>query len=748
MARQRGRKAKQGSGAAAWNRIRGWRGFRLSRPTLGPMQRDLLGLALMVLAILTLLGLSRASSGAVLTWWATTLRRFLGWGAYAAAFALGFLGLRLFWDELGHKLSLLPAAWVGVELLFLVALVGSHLPILLSVGVEEALLLAEQGRGGGAVGWALGTLLLEGLGIAVAVAVLVAVLLLALYLLLAPAWPHLQAATWQPTRRMTALLNRWWAHRLGSPVAPALPEVPWWEREPEPGTAKKRRKAPSRSRKPRAPAETRDVGLPPIDLLDAASPATYGDADIRRKVQIIEETLLSFGVPAKVVETNQGPAVTQFGLDPGYIERRLAGGEVRQERVRVARIANLVNDLALALAAAPIRVEAPVPGRPVVGLEVPNEKASLVSLRRVVESREFQEMDSQLALALGEDVAGHPAVVDLALMPHLLIAGATGSGKSVCINAIICCLLFNNSPAELKMLMVDPKMVELVGYNDIPHLIAPVVVEVEQVVGALSWASRQMDARYKLFHQAGVRNLEQYNLRAARRSAEEPLPTLVVIIDELADLMMMAPDEVERHITRLAQMGRATGIHLVIATQRPSVDVVTGLIKANFPARISFAVTSQVDSRVILDQVGAESLLGRGDMLFIAPQRSAPIRLQGCYVSDQEIDRLTNFWRKELVSEQQPHLFPPWLSVEGEPESDELLEQAMDLIRGRSTVSTSFMQRQLRIGFPRAARLMEQLEDQGHVGPDLGAGRGRKVLRGGGIDFDEIEERLPGQEPG
>jgi DNA segregation ATPase FtsK/SpoIIIE, S-DNA-T family len=749
MARPRSRKARQPSGVpAAWNRIRGWQGWKISRPALGPMQRDLLGLALMILAVLTLLGLSSASTGAVLTWWATTLRRFLGWGAYVAALGLGLLGLCLLWDQLRQKLSLPPASWVGVELILLVALVVSQLPSLLALGVDDALPVAEQGQGGGAVGWALGTLLLEGLGTAVGAAVLGATLLLALYLLLAPAWPQMLAVARSPSRRLVALLNRWWARRQGSPVAPALPEVPWWEKEPEPGTTKKRAKTQSRARRAKSTAQSRDGGLPPIDLLDAASPAAYGDADIRRKVQVIEETLLSFGVPAKVVEINQGPAVTQFGLDPGYIERRVAGGEVRQERVRVARIANLVNDLALALAAAPIRVEAPVPGRSVVGLEVPNEKASLVSLRGVIESREFLEMDSPLALALGEDVAGHPAVVDLALMPHLLIAGATGSGKSVCINAIICCLLFNNSPAELKMLMVDPKMVELVGYNDIPHLIAPVVIETEQVVGALSWVSRQMDARYKLFHQAGVRNLEQYNVRAARRSAEEPLPTLIVIIDELADLMMVAPDEVERHITRLAQMGRATGIHLVIATQRPSVDVVTGLIKANFPARISFAVTSQVDSRVILDQVGAESLLGRGDMLFMAPQRAAPIRLQGCYVSDKEIDRLTDFWRQEQAGEQQPRLFPPWLAFEDEPESDELLEQALDLLRGRSTVSTSFMQRQLRIGFPRAARLMEQLEDQGYVGPDLGAGRGRQVLGGAGIDFDEIDERLPGQEPG
>ncbi len=746
MARPRGQKARQASGSPTTPKpVRRW---PMSGLTLGPLQRDLLGLALVILSILTLLGLARASSGAVLAWWAGTLRSLLGWGAYVVALGLGLLGLSMVWDKLGRRLSLPPGTWVGAELLFLVALVSSSLPALLKVGVDQALPLAEQGRGGGKVGWALGTLLLEIFGAPIGLAILAATLAVALYLLFAPAWPSLQAMTYHPARRVAALFNRLWTRSQGSPVAPALPEVPWWEKDPEPGTVRTRSKSQSKARRGKAKAGSRDTGLPPIDLLDVAAPSAYGEVDVRRRVQIVEETLLSFGVPAKVVEINQGPTVTQFGLDPGYVERRMAGGEVRQQRVRVARIANLVNDLALALAAAPIRVEAPVPGRSVVGLEVPNEKVSLVSLRGVIESRAFQEIDSRLAIALGEDVSGRPAAVDLALMPHLLIAGATGSGKSVCINAIVCCLLINNSPADLRLLMVDPKMVELVGYNGIPHLIGPVVIDVEQVVAALSWVSRQMDMRYKLFHKAGARNLEQYNVAAIRRQGEEPLPTLVVVIDELADMMMVAPDEVERHITRLAQMGRATGIHLVVATQRPSVDVVTGLIKANFPARISFAVTSQVDSRVILDQVGAESLLGRGDMLFMSPQRSAPVRLQGCYVSDKEIDRLTEFWRNEAASIEQPHLFPPWSGLEDEPESDEMLQQVVDLIRGRSTVSTSFVQRQLRIGFPRAARLMEQLEEQGYVGPDLGAGRGRKVLRESGIDFDEIEERLPGQKPG
>jgi S-DNA-T family DNA segregation ATPase FtsK/SpoIIIE len=586
--------------------------------------------------------------------------------------------------------------------------------------------------------------------------------MLALILVVPVTWQEVWAWIEYQFRLAVAAWNRWWIERHGSPVTPELEEVPWWEREVDeteastgakPRARAKRKASKKRSSKRRsksrgATASRRTGGLPPLDLLDPASPQTYGDSDARRKAQLIEETLSSFGVPAKVVEINQGPTVTQFGLDPGYIERRGPAGETREQRVRVAKIASLANDLALALAAAPVRIEAPVPGRSMVGLEVPNEAISLVSLRGVMESADFQAIDSDLAIALGEDVSGHPTAIDLGLMPHLLIAGATGSGKSVCINAIICCLLLTNSPSDLRMLMVDPKMVELTGYNDIPHLLAPVVVDAEQVVGALSWITRQMDERYKLFHKVGVRNLATYNQRMSRRKNEEPLPKLVVFVDELADLMMVAPDEVERYLCRVAQMGRATGIHLVIATQRPSVDVVTGLIKANFPARISFAVTSGVDSRVILDQMGAENLMGRGDMLFMSPQQSAPVRLQGCYVSDKEIQRITEYWgNQERSDEEQARLFPPWADAQAMVEWDEKLAEAIALVEGRDRVSTSFVQRQLRIGFPRAARLTDQMEELGIVGPDEGGGRGREVFLGRAVDLDEIAERLPGVAP-
>jgi S-DNA-T family DNA segregation ATPase FtsK/SpoIIIE len=744
MSRRRTGKAKKQS--SLWERLRGWRPS--ARLDLGPIQREPGGLFLLILAALSTLGLFDVSSGAVLDWWAGTLRRVFGWGAYALVLGMAALGVWLLWKKVRERVYIGPATVVGLELVLLALLVASHAPLVLRSGTDAAFQAAEQGQAGGYVGWALAVLLMNGLGALVGAVVLLAVLLVGLYLVLSLSWVDLHEWFQRRSRTVVAALNRWWVARQGTPVVPESPEVPWWEQEVDAPATKPVRKGSRKARKTPSRRRPEDGSLPSLDLLDAASPQAYGDSDdVRHKVRVIEDTLKSFGVPAQVVEVNQGPTVTQFGLDPGYIERRTSGGEVRQQRVRVAKIASLVNDLALALAAAPIRIEAPVPGRSVVGLEVPNKQVSVVSLRGVMETPEFQTFHSSLALALGEDVSGHPVAIDLALMPHLLIAGATGSGKSVCINAIICCLLFNNAPDQLKMLMVDPKMVELIGYNGVPHLVAPVVVDVEQVVGALAWVTRQMDQRYKMFHQLAVRNVEEYNRKVTRRKDRDLLPSLVVLIDELADMMMVAADEVERHICRLAQMGRATGIHLVIATQRPSVDVVTGLIKANFPARISFAVTSQTDSRVILDQGGAESLLGRGDMLFMSPQQAAPIRLQGCYVSDREIDRLTKFWREQDGREGQAELFPPWTDYGAEEETDDLQQQAIKLIEGRNRISTSFLQRRLRIGFPRAARLVDQLEEQGVVGPDEGGGRGRQVLLGPGIDFDEMDRRLPGVEP-
>jgi S-DNA-T family DNA segregation ATPase FtsK/SpoIIIE len=473
--------------------------------------------------------------------------------------------------------------------------------------------------------------------------------------------------------------------------------------------------------------------LPPIDILDKPAEVKLDRDAIDQRARLIEEALASYGVEAKVVQINIGPTVTQFGVEPGWDkkykevrEKGKNGGyetrveEISRTRVRVDRITSLANDLALALAAPSIRIEAPVPGAPVVGIEVPNTVFGSVALRGAIESAAFQKIKarSKLAIALGKGAGGEAAAADLTKMPHLLIAGATGSGKTVCLNSIICCLLLHNSPDDVRFIMIDPKRVELVTFNGVPHLLAPVVVDTDKAIKALRWLNQEMDNRYRQFAKAGVRNIEGYN---KDRAPGEMLPYLVLIIDELADLMMTASDEVEHALCRLAQLARATGIHLVVATQRPSVDVVTGLIKANFPTRISFAVTSQVDSRTILDMVGAEKLLGRGDMLYMPTEASKPKRLQGSFVSDAEIERLVYFWGNQQQIKVSTVDFDEVAGsplgaprpVEGPP--DPLLEEAKRLAQEYKHISTSFLQRRLRIGYPRAARLMEALQQAGLV---------------------------------
>ncbi len=479
--------------------------------------------------------------------------------------------------------------------------------------------------------------------------------------------------------------------------------------------------------------------LPPLEqILDEGGEVNYSDELDVQRARLIEETLASFGAPARVVEINRGPTITQFGVEPDFVEMR--GGRMR---VRVGKIAALADDLALALSARTIRVQAPVPGKGFVGIEVPNDEIALVALRDLIESEAFKRLKSPLRIALGLNVSGNAVAADLSVMPHLLIAGATGSGKSVCVNSLICCLLANNTPDDLRLVMIDPKRVELTGYNGIPHLLAPVVVDLERVVTVLQWVTREMDMRYRKLAEAGCRNIQEYNNKIPP-GGEKKLPFLVVIVDELADLMMLAPDETERTVTRLAQLARATGIHLVIATQRPSVDVVTGLIKANFPARIAFAVASGVDSRVILDQPGAERLLGSGDMLFQAPDSPAPVRLQGVFVSESEIQRLVSYWQG-FAGYVQPaptaaggtpdalpagvplKQMPLWEDME-EEDGDPMMKEAIDLARTQGRASISMLQRRLRIGYTRAARLIETMEEKGIVGPpDPGTGT-REIL--------------------
>ncbi len=468
--------------------------------------------------------------------------------------------------------------------------------------------------------------------------------------------------------------------------------------------------------------------LPDIDRLAVYEGGTPDPSELEEKAGLIEETLTNFKVSASVREVHPGPAVTLFTLKPG------AG-------VKVRKITELQNDLALALAAPSIRIEAPVPGMARVGVEIPNQIVHTVGLRETIESTDFQNAKANLPLALGRDVNGSYRVSDLTKMPHLLIAGSTGSGKSVCINGIIATFLATHRPEDLQMVMIDPKMVELVGFNGVPHLKGPVVTEMDKVVPALRMVLREMEDRYQRFSALGVRNIDGYNLRREDDPSLEKMPYMAVIIDELADLMMTAPDEVETLLVRLAQMARATGIHLLIATQRPSVDVITGLIKANVPARIAFAVTSQTDSRVILDLPGAERLLGKGDMLYLPPDAAKPNRMQGAFIEETDLKYLVDHW-KDLYPDYEYD--PEWVDLpsadddSGGGGQDDLLEKAEAIVKHQGTASASMLQRRLRIGYNRASRLIEQLEANGIVGPADGP-RGRKVYLDD-VGEDEVEE--------
>ena len=460
--------------------------------------------------------------------------------------------------------------------------------------------------------------------------------------------------------------------------------------------------------------------FPPIELLkeNTDTPSLSSRAFILENSRKLEETLKSFGVEAKVVEVCKGPTVTRYELSPGV-------------GVKVSKISGLVDDLALNLAAAGIRIEAPVPGKSVVGIEIPNKEPKAVLLREVIDDEAFWAHPSKIAFAIGKDIAGNPVIADIARMPHLLIAGATGAGKSVCINTLVASIIYKSSPQEVKLIMIDPKVVELSVYNGIPHLLIPVVTDPKKASGALSWAVREMDLRYNLFAETMTRDLRGYNEAIVARG-EMALPQIVIIIDELADLMMTCGKEVEESICRLAQKARAAGIHLIIATQRPSVDVITGLIKANVPSRLAFAVSSGTDSRTILDMVGAEKLLGKGDMLFSPVGLSKPQRIQGSFISDKEVENIVNFIKRDGEEEYDNEMIEEITSsaredseaVEGD---DEFTSDAIDFVVSKEKASVSMLQRRFRIGYNRAARLMEELEQKGIVGPEEGS-KPRKVL--------------------
>jgi S-DNA-T family DNA segregation ATPase FtsK/SpoIIIE len=752
---------------------------------------DIIGILLTLIGLLTILSLFSKEHGTVTGWWVNSLHIIAGWGAFVLPVALILVGLWLVFRKIDNIPTFSPTRTLGIMLLYINILTWIHL----IAGGDWA--LAKSGLGGGYAGAIFERALVITTGELGAYVILSGWFLIGLIFTIDRSIPEMLAPVFEWIRqyRQEKKQTSMSAPRreLTRNIQPELPlaETPIGfkrldEDEPERSRPKKSRKAEPASDTPstQTPETVQTVNLPAtptqVEKTAATEPApqtgnqeapmiepktirkgfTYAwqlpqidqilDPATKNAVQsnidqeranLIEETLASFGAPAHVVDIQRGPTVTLYGVEPDYVESR--GGRTR---VRVNKITSLQDDLALALAAASIRIQAPVPGKGYIGIEVPNAEINTVSLREVLESAAFKKLKSPLTFSLGQNVSGKSVAVDLIKMPHMLIAGTTGSGKSVCVNAILSCFLMNNTPDDLRLVLVDPKRVELTGYNSIPHLLAPVVVEANRVVGVLQWILREMDSRYHKFSQTGCRNIQEFN----KKFKETKLPYLVVIIDELADLMMLAPDETERSITRLAQLSRATGIHLILATQRPSTDVITGLIKANFPARIAFTVAAGVDSRVILDQPGAERLLGRGDMLFQAPDAPAPVRLQGVFVSDIETQRLVDFWQNQTAEAknlQEERLekdegytgepiprgaplqqTPLWEEMEKDPEADPLLEEATDLVRREGRASITMLQRRMRIGYTRAARIIDMMEDKAIISPPIPHSQHREVL--------------------
>ncbi len=657
-----------------------------------------------------------------------------GWQRYLAWVYLAWLGIVLLFPERFH---VTPSRWVG----FLLALVASEGLLQLFLPYSQAITQAIAGHGGGYVGVLLSHPLRAGLGSLAAGLIMVGVLVIGMLMMLNTTLRSFLSQANPISRLWMSLRRLLWRQRLAKMTQPADDQEnaePEFKRaaldtedkeEIETGDAEGEpdyKPVPPKA----APKVKRQIVIP-LDLLDlSSSQPTSGNIEANK--ERIKKTLETFGIPVEMGDVNVGPTVTQFTLKPA-------------EGVKLSQITSLGNDLALALAAHPIRIEAPIPGKSLVGIEVPNEAVALVNLRDILGSEAFKKRTSNLTFALGKDVSGQPWVANLDPLPHLLIAGATGSGKSVLINDLIISLLYSNSPDDLKLILVDPKRVELSLYNGIPHLLTPVITETTKTINALRWVVSEMDRRYGVLQNAGKRNIASY-----RKEVSDDLPYIVVVIDELADLMAVAANEVEGAIVRLAQMARAVGIHLVLATQRPSVDVITGLIKANVTARIAFSVASQVDSRTILDMSGAEKLLGKGDLLFISAELSKPKRLQASYVSEKEVDRVTQFlklrgqpdYMTEVVEKPAPQIGS---SLE-DLGDDELLSEAKQVILQADKASASLLQRRLRIGYARAARILDLLEEQGFIGPGDGAkpreilARGRVADMSAPADVEDIDE--------
>lgn len=685
--------------------------------------REIMAIVLIGVAILLLLA-SFNIGGTLPSMLIVNLRLAIGYGAYMLPALFGTLAFMLFMDDRYELTGVSYAGFAGI----IAALAG-----LLHVGVsaETAQQVAANGQGGGYLGYATTTAMFTVLNQPASIVILLVILAICLILAsstrLADMWRFIRGlfergemddvvvnepiTVNQPTARVNSLPIR---GTIGGDSKP--------EKEPETALVG---------------AADPDWVPPSTDLVQVTS-SNPDPGNINENLSTIKNTLESFGIEVAMGEVNVGPTVTQYTLKPS-------------SGVKLNKITGLDHNLALSLAAKAIRIEAPIPGKSAVGIEIPNKKGMVVRMRDLLTDEVVTKQKAPLTFLLGRDVSGSAGFADLAKMPHMLIAGATGSGKSVMINSFLTSLLYRNSPSNLKLILVDPKRVELTPYNDIPHLLTPVIVEPEKCISALKWAVAEMERRYKLFAEVGKRNIIEYN----GVKPDETMPYIVIVIDELADLMVLAAQDVETLIVRLAQMARATGIHLVLATQRPSVNVITGLIKANIPARIAFSVTSQIDSRTILDQAGAEKLVGRGDMLFTSPEHNKPIRIQGAYIDEKEIKAVTNYLRQARTPQYNEEILTQPVKLGGRMVSggggaggdfgeadDDLYGEAVNTVIRSKSASASMLQRRLRVGYARAARLIDLMEERGVVGPADGA-RPRDVLvssvdeLGGSDTYDE-----------
>lgn len=681
---------------------------------LEPYLPEMGGVTLILSAFVTIFGFLGLSESPFLNVWTQFWLDHLGWGAYAIFAFLILAGLHIALRR-RRAYTLTNGQLVGVEFILFSILPLSYL--------FSGATSTNPFWGGGIIGFGLAVMPRDMLGILPTYFIYFSLIIWGVALL--------RQVTWLDVVRVLRYISaelRVWAGQIAPEVLPADPNANRPILEVRQGKVVVPGKTPAVQ--PQSQPGTPHPALPNINLLDKGQVVIIPPEEIAEKKLKIEQTLLDFGLPAEVVSQQVGPAITQFGVKPGHVERPGPDGEIKQAKVRVGQIASLNRDLALALRAARVRIEAPVPGKGIVGIEVPNSEISTVCLRSVLESPPYQKTKAVLPFALGQDVSGTAIIADVTRLPHMLVAGQTGAGKSVFMNALIACLVMNNTPDMLQFVMIDPKKVELIRFNGLPHMLGHVEVEGERIIGVLRWLTQEMDGRYQKLSEVGARNIVGYNQYVAGSSGVKKMPYIVAVVDELADLMVQFGGDVEPALCRLAQMARAVGIHLVVATQRPSTDVITGLIKANFPSRVSFAVASSIDSRVILDTTGAENLLGRGDMLYLSAEASSPVRIQGCFLSDAEIDRIVEHWKQKasLFNE----LKCPWTElIERKSfleETDDLLERAIALAQKYDTLSTSMLQRRLRIGYPRAARMMETLFEMGLVEDPKTGGQTRKSL--------------------